>query len=210
MWPIREKEQIEAERFYLAVGRVVARWALLEFQCGALFHRATEMPVSQAKHVFHSASSWRGKTSMLRAAIEERPGPPGLKTARLSILAKAERYYSVRNAVAHDMYFLMPIWVARGGTRRELAIRPHQSSLEPIYDEKALERCHLENASQNIHLLSAITSLAIMTDPNDQLGCPERLQYLLALLPDDARSTAPEATAVAIIETGIEKLAYPL
>lgn len=210
MWPIREKEQVEAERFYLAVGRVVARWALLEFRCGALFHRVTEMSVSQSKHVFHSSSSWRGKFSMLKAAIEERPSPPGLIAARLAIIAKAERYYSVRNAVAHDMYFLMPIWVSRGGTKRELAIRPHQSSLEPVYDEKALQRHHIENASENIHLLGAIISLTTSKDPDDQLGCPERLIYLLNLLPDDACSAAPQATTVAAIEVGLKKLAYPL
>lgn len=209
-WPIRAKEQEEADRFYMAVGRVVARWAHLEFTFGALFYRVTGLTENQAKHMFHSGRNWRTKRDILEAAIQQTPGPPGLAAARMALLDRAEDYYGFRNAVAHDALHISPIWVSKGKTMRELVIRPHVASLDPVYDEKGIERRHLENAAVNIHLLTGAVTHACNYPPEDQLGSPERLTLLVSLLPREARSPPPDPSAQAQLQLGVRHRPFPL
>ncbi|WP_425987431.1 hypothetical protein [Brevundimonas sp. TWP2-3-2] len=208
-WPIRAKEQEEADRFYGALGRCIAQWSELEFIAGGLFFRVTKLSRDQAKVIFHSGRNWRTKTEMLNAAISTAKLPPGLRDALTAIVDRSGYYASFRNAIAHDMLQLEPVWVARGGNRRELCLRPHVASLEPIYDEGALRRQQLENGAKNISLLSAVMIHALNRSPTDQLGAPERLRLLVSLLPAAAHHTPPDPSAEEQILLGIKPLHFP-
>lgn len=194
----------------MAVGRVVARWAHLEFTFGGLFYRVTGLTENQAKHIFHSGRNWRTKRDMLEAAIQQTPGPPGLTAARMALLDRAEDYSGFRNAVAHDALHISPIWFDRKKTMRELVIRPHISSLDPVYDEKGIERVHLENAATNIHLLTGVVSHACNYPADDQLGSPERLRMLASLLPKEARSSPPAPSDQDQMLLGTQPRPFPL
>lgn len=209
-WPIRAKEQEEADRFYAALGRVIARWAHLEHTFGALFYRITGLTENQARHMFHSGRNWRTKRDLLEAAIHQTPGRPGVKSARMTLLDRAEDYSAFRNAVAHDALHISPVWFQRGKSLRELVIRPQVASIDPIYDEKGIERCHLENGATNIHLLTGVVTHACNYQPDEQLGAPERLQMLASLLPREARSTPPSPNDQAQLQLGVTLLPFPL
>lgn len=209
-WPIRAKEQEEADRFYGALGRCIRGWSELEFLAGGLFWTITKLPKDQAKAIFHSGRNWRTKTEMFLAALSEATLPPGTHNALTKVIERAGSYSAFRNIIAHDMVQLEPIWVSRGATMRVLCIRPHDASLQPDYDDGAIRRADIENGTENISLLCAIMSHALSRPVEDQLRAPERLERLVALLPNVAHRSPPDPTAKEQILLGIKRLPFPI
>lgn len=208
-WPIRAKEQAEADLFYGALGRCIAKWSEMEYLAGGLFWKITGLDREQAKAIFHSGQNWRTKTGMLTAALSKTPLKPGVAAALKAIVDRSLRYAEFRNIVAHDMIQLEPIWVSEGKSIRSLCLRPHDASLDPVYDGKAIRRENLEFGARNISLLTAIMSHAVSRPTDDQLAAPERLQRLVASLPEVPHLIAPDPSIEEQIIFGIEQLHFP-
>ncbi len=207
--PITKREQEDADLFYASLGRCIAKWSALEYMAGGIFWRVTGIKREQSKAIFHSAQNWRSATAMLYAAIDNARLRPGVASALRHIVDRSKKYGEFRNIVAHDMVQLEPIWVSKGKHMRTLCLRPHDSSLEPIYDDAAIRRENIDNATANFGHLTAIMATYVAGHRDDQLTSPERLRYLVELLPvhPHLADIAPDVRAE--IEAGVEHKPFP-
>lgn len=208
-YPITPSEQRKADEFFGLLGRCITRWSELEFVSGGLFFRVTKLKPKQAKAIFHSGRNWRTKTGMLDAAIETASLPPGMAKALTSIVDRSRSYSNFRNVIAHNMVQLEPAWRDRGVSQRELCFRPHDASLDHIYDAGAIRSGELANGEKNFSLLTAIMSLVLSRPHTDQLAAPERLSLLVASLPADAHLKPPSPSEEAQILLGVTPLHFP-
>jgi hypothetical protein len=205
--PITLEEQAEADLFYEALGRTMARWSHLEYYLGELFKRITNMNEDVARGVFHSAKSWRSRYDMLIGALDNTASLPGVIVALKEVVATANRYAAFRNILAHDHVQLAPPASNLGGMR-VLVIRPPKAALT---DQSATSilRVHIERAGENIRLLHAIVANALKWDGQDQLGSPERLQWLLAQLPTEPQSATVDPSVAEQFALALGRNPFP-
>jgi len=205
--PITPDEQAEADLFYQALGRTMARWSHLEYYLGELFKRITNMNEDVARGVFHSAKSWRSRYDMLMGALDNSASIPGVIPALKEVVATANRYASFRNILAHDHVQLAPPASNLGGMR-VLVIRPPKADLT---DQSApmILRTHIERAGENVRLLHAIVANALKWDGEDQLGSPERLRWLLDQLPTDPHSATVDPSVAEQFSLALGRQPFP-
>lgn len=203
--PITLQEQAEANQFYQEVGRTIGRWSNLEYFLSHMFRHVTQMEEVVARHIFHSARSWRGRYDMLAGALSASESAPGVVSAYTAILERANQYSAFRNILAHDQIQLSPPEI--DGTRR-LVIRPPKANLSdpaPL----AINRQHIRWAGEHINRLSATVVQAVRWDGEDQLGSPERLRWLLDQLPIQPHLSEPDQKSGAQFWLGLQQQPYP-
>lgn len=205
--PITPIEQIEADLFYQAMGRAVGRWSTLEYFLGLMFRQITNMEEIVARHVFHSARSWRGRYDMLSGALSASAGPPGTVESWQTIINLVNKYAVFRNVLAHDHVQLSGFNRANGA--RLLVIRRPISDLSFASPDPFYHRGQIEIASDNFFLIGALVSQAISHPAGDQLGSPERLRWLAEQLPNPPHSGKVDPNVAAQFELGLQRQPFP-
>lgn len=205
--PITLKEQLEADLFYQALGRAMGRWSTLEYYLGLMFRQMTNMEEIVARHVFHSARSWRGRYDMLSGALAASTGKPGVVDSWQCIIDVANKYSAFRNVIAHD-HVQLGAHDPRTGTRL-LCIRRPISDLSFRSKDPWYHRGHLETAADNFFLLGALVTQAITHRSDDQLGAPERLVWLASQLPSSPHATKVAPQIEAQFDLGLLRQSFP-
>lgn len=205
--PITPNEQLEADLFYQALGRAMGRWSTLEYYLGLMFRQMTNMEEVVARHVFHSARSWRGRYDMLSGALAASVGKPGVVASWQCVIDVANRYSAFRNVLAHD-HVQLGAHDPRNGTRL-LCIRRPVSDLSFRSSDPWYHRGHLETAGDNFFLLGALVSQAISHRSDDQLGAPERLMWLASQLPNWPHAEKVASEVEPQFELGLSRQSFP-
>lgn len=205
--PISFAEQVEADLFYQALGRTIGRWSTLEHYLGQMFTRVTNMEEVVSRSVFHSARSWRARYDMLMSALDASASKPGVVESWKSVVSMANSYAAFRNVLAHDHVQLAGLNKANGA--RLLVIRSAQADLRASDRSPFYHRNHIENAGVNFHLLGATVVHAIAHPEGDQLGSPERLQWLLSLLPAQPFQANIRRERQTDFELGLQRQSFP-
>lgn len=86
----------------MAFGDALAQWAAIEAVLGLYFRKIALLPTNEmATAIFFSARSFSGRAEMLDAALQHTGAPSAYKAWVEDLLAKAIKYNSCRNHLAH-------------------------------------------------------------------------------------------------------------
>jgi hypothetical protein len=207
--PITNQEQAEADQFYGALGRAIAKWSMLEHCMARIFHRAISTTRSEdfSSSIFHSARSWRARYDMLSAALANSTDRPCQVRAWQAILKKANDYSIFRNRIAHES---VRLHLGASDSMRTLMIVPNDANDESAHDlSQSVTREQVEIAAENFQLLISLALHALDWDDEDQLGAPERSLMLVDQLPSQAHSTRTSQSVAAQIALGLERFPFP-
>lgn len=185
----------------------MGRWSTLEYYLGLMFRQMTNMEEIVARHVFHSARSWRGRYDMLSSALAASASKPGVIASWQCIVDLANKYSTFRNILAHD-HVQLGAYDPRFDARM-LCIRRPVSDLAYTSPDPWYHRGHIETAGENFFLLGALVTHALAHPPGDQLGSPERLTWLAAQLPNPPHSGRVDPKIAEQFELGLQRQPFP-
>lgn len=161
----------------------MARWADIESYLTILFQRLSGLNEENARLIFHSASSWRGRRNMISAALSSFRSKPGHVRSLHRVLGVCNQYAASRNDLAHGSIRM----VRTIGGHRYLSITPMKTPFGPVIPNETLSPYNVQAIASNFLLLGGLI-VTCFEDHTEQASSPERVEMLADLLPIPAHS----------------------
>jgi hypothetical protein len=139
----------EVDRTFLAFGRAMAAWALIERALYTWFEHLTLLDTGVTKPIYFSAKSTSSRLDLLRAAIGAIELGKNEKVFITEAISVVVKYSSFRNKLAHGEF-----------TFDGEIIETKQTSRKAV-KEKSISREDLHRASQNFMVLTNLLNNAL-------------------------------------------------
>src|SRR5258708_31729701 len=136
------KKLSERDNAFLSFGKAMAAWPLLESALYVWFEHATLLDMKQAKPIYYSATNFKSRLDLLRAAIRSNAMELDELEFIKSAIKLAIDYNSFRNKLAHGEFTVEGLIIESKHIDRKLA------------KESAVKRKDLDVASTNFRALA--------------------------------------------------------